>query len=114
MVKLKNDDILLEKRWEYLHQFLSKKFSSGEKINMEGILYLIGLQELGQIDKRFKKDDNMNLMHIGICKVLSYFGYYEFDYYDSDGWPHFKLKQKIHLFFKKKGYKIIYYFCSYD
>jgi len=34
-------------------------------------------------------------MHIAICKVLSYDGYYELEGLDADGWPHWKLIKKL-------------------
>lgn len=85
----------LKERWETLISLLTERFSETETIDIEGILYLIGIQELGQIHKRFKKDDNVNIIHIGICSVLEPFGYYEFDYFDDEGWPHFKLVEEL-------------------
>ncbi|MGB2341786.1 MAG: hypothetical protein ACPH57_04005 [Flavobacteriaceae bacterium] len=85
----------LKERWETLVSLLTERFSETETIDIEGILYLIGIQELGQIHKRFKKDDNVNIIHIGICSVLEPFGYYEFDYFDDEGWPHFKLVEEL-------------------
>jgi hypothetical protein len=42
-----------------------------------------------------KKDDNVNLIHIGICSVLEPYGYYRFDFFDDDGWPHFELLEEL-------------------
>lgn len=86
---------LLKTRWENLTQQLTDQFSDAAAIDIEGILYLIGVQELGQLHKRFKKDDNVNLIHIGICTVLEPLGFYAFDYYDLEGWPHFKLLEPL-------------------
>ena len=33
------------------------EFSDGEDLNLDGIIYLIGVQELGQGKRRFKKDE---------------------------------------------------------
>lgn len=85
----------LKIRWEKLTRQLTDQFSDGETIDVEGILYLIGVQEVGQLHKRFKKDDNVNLIHVGICTVLEPLGYYAFDYFDPDGWPHFKLLEPL-------------------
>lgn len=85
----------LKLRWEQLIQQLSDRFSDGDDLEVEGVLYLIGLQELGQVHKRFKKDDNVNLIHVGICRVLEPYGYYRFDHYDADGWPHFELIETL-------------------
>ena len=85
----------VKQRWDSLVEQLSRKFSDGADMDVEGILYMIGIQELGQVHKRFKKDDNVNLIHIGICRVLEPYGYYRFDHYDADGWPHFELVESL-------------------
>lgn len=84
-------DAKLKQRWEELVHTLSTRFSSDADLDLEGMLYLVGLQELGQLHKRFKKDDNVNLMHVGICTILEPYGYYRFNHFDKDGWPHFEL-----------------------
>ncbi len=97
--------ISLKEKWEIITKKLSKDFGDGEELNLDAILYLIGVQELGQGSKKFKKDEKVNLMHIAICKVLETFGYYEFDFVDNDGWPHYK--EKAALPFLKPGEQTI-------
>lgn len=80
----------LKEKWDFLVAKLTNDFSEGDELNLDGILYLIGVQELGQGHRAFKKDEKMNLMHIAICKLLESYGYYEFDFFDDDGWPHYK------------------------
>jgi hypothetical protein len=94
-MQAKARDQQLKDRWDQLLTQLTDQFSETVEIEIEGILYLIGLQELGKIHQRFKKDDNVNIIHIGICTVLEPFGYYAFDFYDKDGWPHFKLLEEL-------------------
>ena len=88
-------DKKLKERWDCLISILNERFSDGETIDVEGVLYLVGLQELGQIHQKMKKDDNINLIHIGICTVLEPYGYYRFDFYDEEGWPHFELLEAL-------------------
>lgn len=88
-------DEQLKKRWELLHNKLSKRFADGEALELDAIIYIIGLQELGQLHRRFKKDHKLDLMHIAICRLLEPYGYYEFDYYDDDGWPHYKVLEQL-------------------
>jgi hypothetical protein len=95
MQKVTIRDQLLKDRWEKLVEVLTDKFSDGEPLDVEGMLYLIGLQELGQIHRKFKKDDNIDLIHIGICTALEPFGYYRFDFFDEQGWPHFELTEEL-------------------
>ena len=77
-------------RWNELVNFLSKKFNNGQTLEMEGIIYLIGIQELGKTELRFRKDQKIDLMHIAICRLLEPFGYYQLEYIDKEGWPHYK------------------------
>ncbi len=74
---------------------LSNQFSQGEDLDLDAIIYLIGVQELGKVHNKFKKDEKVNLMHIAICRLLEPYGYYEFDYYDRDGWPHYKVREEL-------------------
>lgn len=95
VLKNQSRDKKLKDRWDRLLTVLSKRFSDGESLDVEGVLYLVGLQELGQIHQKMKKDDNVNLIHIGICTVLEPYGYYRFDFYDEEGWPHFELLEAL-------------------
>ena len=86
-----NNATSLKDKWDYLVKKLTQQFSDGDVLNLDGIIYLIGVQELGQGKRQFKKDEKVNLMHIAICKLLEPYGYYEFDYFDKDGWPHYRI-----------------------
>ncbi len=88
-------DEVLKQRWEELVEFLSKRFADGEALDLDAIIYLIGVQELGKIGVSFKKDEKINLMHIAICRLLEPFGYYKFDYFDKEGWPHYSVIEKL-------------------
>lgn len=88
-------DPQLKERWERLVQILSDRFSQGEDLDLEAIIFLIGIQELGKIYKTYQKDDKLNLMHIAICRLLEPYGYYTFDYFDADGWPHYTVKEQL-------------------
>ena len=83
-------DEQLKQRWELLVKKLSDQFADGDTLDLDAIIYLIGIQELGQLEKSFKKDQKLDLMHIAICKLLSPYGYYELDFVDNEGWPHYK------------------------
>ncbi|PSG90502.1 hypothetical protein [Aurantibacter aestuarii] len=83
-------DQKLKERWEAVISKLSQQFADGDTLDLDAVIYLIGVQELGQFDRKFKKDHKLDLMHIAICKLLSPYGYYEMDFVDEDGWPHYK------------------------
>ena len=88
-------DDKLKHRWKKLILKLSDDFSENEIIDMQSIIFLIGVQELGDLKVNFSKNKKLDLMHIGVCKLLSDYGYYTFDYVDNDGWPHYKLIENL-------------------
>ena len=88
-------ELNLKEKWDILVTKLSEDFSDGDELQVDGIIYLIGVQELGQGHRKFKKDEKVNLMHIAICKLLEPYGYYEFDFFDEDGWPHYKTTTEL-------------------
>lgn len=88
-------DEQLKERWEQVQKKLSQQFADGDPLELDGIIYLIGLQELGQPHRKFKKDHKLDLMHIAICRLLEPYGYYEFDFFDEDGWPHYKTIEQL-------------------
>ena len=88
------DDIQL--RWWKLEEKLMEKF--GKKPDMEAILFLIGLQELGNVGKKFSKEQKQDLMHIAVCTVLSQSGYYKMEGLDDDGWPHFMQLKELPVY----------------
>ena len=81
-----NDD--LQARWWKLEEKLIERFD--KKPDMEAILFLIGIQEFGQIKPKFTKEQKQDLMHLAVCNLLAQSGYYEFERTDTEGWPHFK------------------------
>ena len=88
-------DTQLKERWEQLVNILSNQFSQGEDLDLDAIIYLIGVQELGKVHNEYKKDEKLNLMHIAICRLLEPYGFYEFEFFDEDGWPHYKVKEEL-------------------
>ena len=76
-------------KWNALRENLGKIF--GKRPNLDAILFLIGIHELGQGTKEFSKEEKQDLMHIAICKLLSQSGFYELKGLDQDGWPHWNL-----------------------
>lgn len=90
-------DLDLERRWQ---EILGKiKDAIGKRPrDLNGALFLIGVQELGKGAKTFSKEEKQDLMHIAICKLLSYSGFYELEGLDKDGWPHWKAVKKLPKF----------------
>ncbi|EAR02989.1 hypothetical protein [Maribacter sp. HTCC2170] len=88
-------DLQLKERWEELVEKLSAQFADGDALELDAIIYLVGIQELGQYHKTYKKDEKLNLMHIAICRLLEPYGYYEFNFFDEEGWPHYSVKEEL-------------------
>jgi len=78
----------LQQRWWNLEASLMERF--GKKPDLETILFLIGIQEFGDIKEKFTKEQKQDLMHVAVCSLFSHSGFYEFEGVDADGWPHFK------------------------
>jgi hypothetical protein len=78
--------------FEWLHvQHLVKDAMQRETLpDLNTVLFLIGIQELGRWKKSFSKEEKQDLMHIAVCRLLSYEGYFEFIGRDEDGWPHYR------------------------
>jgi hypothetical protein len=87
-------DLELDRTWASLLATVETMIGKKPK-DLNSFLFLIGVQELGRGQATFSKEEKQDLMHIGICKVLSYAGYYVLEGADKDGWPHWKLIKKL-------------------
>lgn len=81
-------------KWKELQERISRDFDS-DTPDVKVMLFLIGVQELGQGPKKFSKRQKEELMHIATCKLMSLMGFYELEGLDQDGWPHWKLIKTI-------------------
>lgn len=84
---------LAESSWEEALAFFEKRFGDG--LDLEGILVLIGLQELGKGYLALNKDQKIDLLHVAVCTLLEPYGYYSYKGLDADGWPHFERNTKL-------------------
>jgi hypothetical protein len=87
-------DLDLARTWAALLSDLGKIIGKRPK-DLNGVLFLIGVQELGKGNRVFSKEEKQDLIHLGICKVLSFSEYYELEGLDAEGWPHWKLIKKL-------------------
>lgn len=106
----------IDYEWLRIRHLVKDVFKRDSLPDLNGVLFVIGLQELGRWKREFTKEEKQDLMHIAVCRLLSYDGYYEFEGRDADGWPHWKklkplkikgvqdqselLKEKIIQYFK--------------
>lgn len=110
----------IKHKWGELLRQLEETF--GEKPDLQGMIFLIGVQELGKGYQNFTKEEKQDLMHIATCKLLSYEGFYKLIGVDADGWPQYEkaktmpqmplkeqdllLKINIIRYFEEDGYEL--------
>lgn len=87
-------DLEQERKWNRLLQMMEQSIGKKPK-DLNAVLFLIGVQELGQGRRTFSKEQKQDLMHIAICKVLSLSGFYELEGLDEEGWPHWRPVKKL-------------------
>jgi hypothetical protein len=108
----------LQQRWWALEAKLMERF--GKKPDLEGVLFLIGIQETGFIAEKISKEQKQDLMHVAVCRVLSQSGFYALEGNDADGWPHYQqvkelpvmvlpeqenfIKDHVLLYFEQQGF----------
>ena len=92
--KTETEDFELEFRWGQLLNRIQKALNARPK-DVNGVLLLVGVQELGQGFRNFSKEEKQDLMHIAVCRVLSKTGFYTLDGLDKDGWPHWTLAKEL-------------------
>ncbi|TAH25877.1 MAG: hypothetical protein EAZ07_05745 [Cytophagales bacterium] len=85
-----------DKDWIKLIDKLHALFGKSPDIN--AILFLIGVQEIGKGRDNYSKEQKQELMHVGMCTILCTSGYYELIGKDKEGWPIFKELKKLPLF----------------
>ena len=56
------DDI--QARWWKLEEKLMQRF--GKKPDLEAILFLIGMQEMGALKEKYTKEQKQDLMHVAV------------------------------------------------
>ena len=84
---------MIEKQWKELLKSLNSQFDG--ELDLQAVLFLIGVQELGKGKVKYSKDQKLELMHIAICTLLEPFGYYNFAGLEQDGFPHWELNEQL-------------------
>jgi hypothetical protein len=88
------DDInRLQERWSALSAIIADRF--GKKPDVEAMLFLIGVRELGAMPDDFTKEQKVDLMNVGLCAILAPGGYFKVSHQDQDGWPHWEQLQPL-------------------
>ncbi|HLW38802.1 MAG TPA: hypothetical protein VKX31_00330 [Brumimicrobium sp.] len=82
-------DYQIEIKWNKLLAELNEQFGGG--LDLQSVIFLIGVQELGKGYQKFSKRQKVELMHIAICTVLEPYGFYKLIGRDKENWPHFEV-----------------------
>ena len=82
-----NPILIRKQKWLKLRLSLKERF--GRVPDLNAVLMLIGIREVGQVKTKYEKEEKEDLMHVATCTVLSPYGYYKFIERDSEGWPHY-------------------------
>lgn len=89
------EDWELDFEWLRVQHLVQESMKSATLPDLNTVLFLIGIQELGRWKKGFSKEEKQDLMHIAVCRLLGYDGYYDFVGRDDDGWPHWRQVREL-------------------
>ena len=84
------EDWEIDFEWLKVRHFVKDSLGKDDLPTLNAVLLMIGVQELGRWKETFTKEEKQDLMHIAVCRLLSYDGFYEFVGRDGDGWPHWR------------------------
>jgi hypothetical protein len=79
--------------WLKVREVVKQQF--GKRPDINAILMLIGINELGVIKEKYEKEEKQDLMHIAICALFEDEGFFKFAGLDKDGWPHYETLTNI-------------------
>lgn len=89
------EDWEFEFEWLKVRHLIKERFDKSALPDLNALLFLIGIQEVGHLNTEWTKEEKQDLMHVATCQLLSQKGYYELEGIDHDGWPHYKLIKRI-------------------
>ncbi|MFN8276846.1 MAG: hypothetical protein U0T84_05150 [Chitinophagales bacterium] len=85
------DDFSL--RWYKVRQRVKEDF--GQRPDVNAMLFLIGMNEVGIVKEHWEKEEKLDLMHVATCRLLAEDGYYILRETDAEGWPHYEASQQL-------------------
>ena len=75
-------------RWYEVRNRVKNEFSQRPDIN--AMLFLIGMNEVGMVKDTWEKEEKQDLMHVAVCRLCAQDGYFKLIGTDEDGWPHYE------------------------
>ncbi len=91
------EDWQLDFEWLKTRHYLKDSLNLDVLPDLQAILLLIGIQELGFKLSNFSKEEKQDLMHVAVCGLLEDEGYFKFKGRDEDGWPHWDQVKALDL-----------------
>lgn len=76
--------------WEELCAHLGRQFNI--EVDLNGVLFLVGIRERGLTFQQFSKEEKMNLINLGSCTLYQEMGLVQMTGTDEEGWPVFRQK----------------------
>jgi len=76
-------------------------------IDLNGVLFLVGIRERGLTFQPFSKEEKMNLIHLGSCTLYQEMGLTEKKGIDEDGWPIFVQKTLAPTIPEERKHKVL-------
>ena len=89
------EDWELDFEWIHVQHKVKDAMRNETLPDLNTVLFLIGIQELGRWKKKFTKEEKQDLMHIAVCRLLAYEEFYVFKGRDADGWPHWEQTREL-------------------
>ena len=80
-------------RWYQVRNLVKEQF--GQRPDINAMLFIIGINEVGIVKDKWEKEEKQDLMHVAVCKLFAPDGYYKLTGVDDDGWPHYEAVQGI-------------------
>jgi hypothetical protein len=92
-------------RWYEVRNRVKNEF--GQRPDINAMLFLIGMNEVGVVKEKWEKEEKQDLMHVAVCKLLSADGYYALESVDPEGWPHYKQNTNLPPFNLKEQEELL-------
>lgn len=95
----------IPQNWLELCDRLESMF--GIKVDLNGVLYLVGIRERGLVFQEYSKEEKFSLINLGSCTLYLEMGLTEITGTDKDGWPIFRQKAVLPEYPEERKQKIL-------
>lgn len=83
----------IDKKWETLCDRIKTEFNIDADLN--GVLFLIGIREMGWMPRKFTKEEKQDLIDLGTFSLFEKKGYCTRSGKDREGWPMWEIQTEI-------------------